>query len=178
MGTAFYAAQMIHKKARPRRAPGEFGIEQTRDLAPVRAILEAAGLSIEGLEWHAACYLLAYQGDTPIGTAGIEPRVDAALLRSVAVDEPRRRHGVGEALVKAARVAAHTRGARTLYTLTPQSHLGWFRRLGFAPVTLGQLQGALAGTFLLGYLSDHQAVALNELIPLAIDIAADGVIER
>lgn len=169
---------MIHKKARPRRAPGEFGIEQTRELAPVRAILEAAGLSIEGLEWPAACYLLAYQGDTPIGTAGIEPRVDTALLRSVAVAEPRRRHGVALALVKAARIAAHTRGARTLYTLTPQSHLEWFKRLGFVPVPLVQLQEAVAGTFLVGYLSVHQAAALNELIPLAIDIASDGVIER
>jgi N-acetylglutamate synthase-like GNAT family acetyltransferase len=178
MATASAAAQMIHKKARQRRAPGEFGIEQTRDLAPVRAILEAAGLSIEGIEWSAACYLLAYQGDTPIGTAGIEPHVDAALLRSVAVAEPRRRRGVGEALVKAARVAAHTRGARTLYTLTPRSNLGWITRLGFAPVTLVQLQGALAGTFLVDYLSGHRTAALNELIPLAIDIAADGVIER
>jgi N-acetylglutamate synthase-like GNAT family acetyltransferase len=169
---------MIHKKARPRRAPGEFGIEQTHDLAPVRAILEAAGLIIEGLEWPAACYLLAYQGDMPIGTAGIEPRVDAALLRSVAVADPRRRHGIGEALVKAARIAAHTRGARTLYTLTSRSQLEWFERLGFAPVTLVQLQEALAGTFLVDHMSVHQAAALNELIPLAIDIASDGVIER
>jgi N-acetylglutamate synthase-like GNAT family acetyltransferase len=178
MATASTAVQMIHKKVNQRRARGEFGIEQTRDLAPVRAILEAAGLSVEGLEWPPACYLLAYQGDTPIGTAGIEPRVDAALLRSVAVTEPMRQHGVGEALVKAARVAAHTRGARALYTLTPRSHLGWFTRLGFAPVTLVQLQGALAGTFLVSYLSVHQAAALAELIPLAIDIAGDGVIER
>lgn len=169
---------MIHKKAYQRRAPGEFGIEQTRDLAPVRAILEAAELNVEGLEWPAACYLLAYQGETPIGVVGIEPRVDAALLRSLAVAEPMRRHGIGEALVKAARVAAHTRGARTLYTLTRVSRYGWFTRLGFATVPLDQLQRALDGTFLIGYWIAHQAVALNELIPLGIDIASDGVIER
>jgi N-acetylglutamate synthase-like GNAT family acetyltransferase len=169
---------MIHKKAYQRRAPGEFGIEQTHDLAPVRAILEAAELSVEGLEWPAGCYLLAYQSDTPIGTAGIEPRVDAALLRSVAVAEPMRLRGAGAALVKAARVAAHTRGARTLYALTRASHRRWFTRLGFAPVPLNQLQRALAGTFLIDYLSVHQPAILNELSCLAIDIASDGVIER
>jgi GNAT superfamily N-acetyltransferase len=172
------SAQMIRKKAYQRRAPNEFGIEQTRDLARVRAILEAVGLSIEGLDWPGACYLLAYRGDTPIGTIGIEPRVDAALLRSLAVAEPLRQHGVGEALVKAARVAAHTRGARTLYTLTPRLYLGWFTRLGFASVALDRLQESLRGTFLISHLSANQSVGLNELIPLAIDIASDGVIER
>jgi N-acetylglutamate synthase-like GNAT family acetyltransferase len=169
---------MIRKKAYQLRAPGEIGIEQTRDLASVRSILEAAGMDTEGLEWPAAFYLLAYLSDTPIGTVGIEPRVDAALLRSLAVAYPMRRQGVGEALVKAARIAAHTRGARTLYTLAPAPHLGRFTRLGFAAVPLEQLMHVLAGTFLINYLSVHQPAALDETIALAIDIAGDGVIKR
>jgi len=169
---------MILKKAYQRRGPAEFGIEQTRDLGPVRVILEAAGMLVEGLEWPAACYLLAFRGGTPIGCAGIEPRVDAALLRSLAVTETMRQQGIGESLVKAARVAAHTRGARMLYTLTPASHLGWFTRLGFTPVPFEKVERALSGTFLLDYLKVDQPGALNALVPLAIDISGDGVIER
>src|SRR5271170_6992416 len=137
---------MMHKKAYPRRAPDEFGIEQTRDLEPVRSILLGAGLSAEGIDWPSACYLLAYHGAQPIGTVGIESRIDAAMLRSLAVSEPMRRRGIGEALVIAARVAAHTRGARTLYTLAPEPYAEWFTGLGFAPVPMADLTRALAGT--------------------------------
>ena len=169
---------MIHKKAYQRRAPGEIGIEQTRDLGLVRAFLQALGLSVEGIEWPAACYLLAYRGDSAIGAVGLEPRIDAALLRSLAVAEPMRRRGVGTALVKAARVAAHTRGARTLYTLTPSRHVEWFKRLGLAPVPIAELKRALAGTFLIDHLSTYQSGALDEISALAVDIASDGVINR
>jgi N-acetylglutamate synthase-like GNAT family acetyltransferase len=169
---------MIHKKAYQRRAPGEIGIEQTHDLRPVRAIIRGLGLFDEGLDWAAACYLLAYEGASPIGTVGIEPRIDAALLRSLAVVEPMRRRGVGTALVKAARVAAHTRGARTLYTLIPSQYLEWFKRQGFAAVQLEELKRALAGTFLIGHLSTHQSGVFDEVSALAVDIASDGVIER
>jgi N-acetylglutamate synthase-like GNAT family acetyltransferase len=169
---------MIHKKAYQRRAPGEIGIEQTRDVEPVRAILQALGLAVEGLEWSAACYLLAYQGDSPIGVVGIEPRIDAALLRSLAVVEPMRRRGVGTALVKAARIAAHTRGARTLYTLARSLHFAWFKLQGFKPVQLEEVKRALAGTFLIDHLSIHQPGTLDEMSALAVDISNDGVIER
>jgi N-acetylglutamate synthase-like GNAT family acetyltransferase len=169
---------MMHKKAYPRRAPDEIGIEQTRDLEPVRSLLEAAGLGTEGLDWPSACYLMAYQGDSPIGTVGIEARVDAALLRSLAVTEPMRRQGTGEALVKAARVAAHTRGARTLYALAPPALGAWCGRLGFAPAPMTTLIAALAGTFLVDNLRERHSDRLEELVAMAADIANDGVIQR
>jgi len=168
---------MIHKKVRRPRPPGEIVIEQTRDRAQVSAILEALGMSTEGVTWAPACYLLAYCGDRPIGTAGIEPQVDAAMLRSVAVIEPMRRHGIGTRLVAAARVAAHTRGARTLYALADAPQAGWLERLGFAPVEHGGLMRALAGTFLASQLIARPG-ELSRLISLAADIANDGVIER
>ena len=43
--------------------PGELVIEQTRDLARVREILASAGMMTDGIEWPAACYILAYNGD-------------------------------------------------------------------------------------------------------------------
>jgi N-acetylglutamate synthase-like GNAT family acetyltransferase len=168
---------VIHKKVHQRREPNEIGVEQAHDRLQVKGILGALGMSTEGVAWPPACYLMAYKGDTPIGAAGIEPLVDAALLRSVAVIEPMRRRGTGSRLVEAARIAAHTRGARTLYTLAPSSLAGWFERLGFAPVPRDDLMRVLAGTFLAGHLRTRPS-ELNELAGLAVDIANDGVVER
>src|SRR5260370_20997776 len=94
---------------------GELVIEQTRHLARVREMLAQAGLTTEGIEWPAACYLVAYFGDDAVGVIGVEPKIDAALIRSVYVNESMRGRGIGAALVAAARKAAHTPGARHLY---------------------------------------------------------------
>ena len=94
---------------------GELVVEQTRDLALVRAMLERGGMTTEGIEWPAACYIVAYLGDDAVGVIGVEPKIDAALIRSLFVNESMRRRGIGGALLAAARKAAHTRGARHLY---------------------------------------------------------------
>ena len=97
---------------------GELVIEQTRDFAVVREMLARGGMMTDGIEWPAACYLVAYFGDDAVGVIGVEPKIDAALIRSLYVDESMRRRGIGAALVAAARKAAHTRGARHLYLFT------------------------------------------------------------
>ncbi|MGA7870319.1 MAG: GNAT family N-acetyltransferase, partial [Candidatus Binatus sp.] len=98
-----------------RHRAGELVIEQTRDLARVRKLLARAGMMTAGIEWPAACYIVAYVGDEAVGMIGVESKIDAALIRSLYVDESMRRRGIGGALVAAARKAAHTRGARHLY---------------------------------------------------------------
>ncbi|HMF27201.1 MAG TPA: hypothetical protein VKE42_00430, partial [Candidatus Cybelea sp.] len=61
---------------------GEVAIEQTRDVARVRKLLEQGKLLTDGVEWPPACYLLAFDGDDAIGVVGVEPILDSALLRS------------------------------------------------------------------------------------------------
>src|SRR5271168_5636525 len=92
---------------------GELVVEQTRDLAIVRAMLERGGMTTAGIEWPAACYIVAYLGDDAVGVIGVEPKIDAALIRSLYVNESMRRRGIGGALLAAARKAAHTHGARS-----------------------------------------------------------------
>ncbi|MGH7779640.1 MAG: GNAT family N-acetyltransferase, partial [Candidatus Binataceae bacterium] len=98
-----------------RHRPGELVIEQTRDAGAVRAFLQAGNMIAAGVEWPAACYLMAFFGDDAVGVIGVEPKIDAALIRSLHVAEAMRRRGIGAALVAAARKAAHARGARTLF---------------------------------------------------------------
>ena len=155
---------------------GELVIEQTRDMELVRAMLARGGLTTDGIEWPAACYLVAYFGDDSVGVIGVEPKIDAALLRSLYVDEPMRRRGIGAALIMAARKAAHTRGARHLYCFSAAAgHV--FERQGFATVPVAEVIAALPGVPEVEFFRARPDDLARELA-YHLDISADGVIER
>ena len=82
---------------------------------------------------------MAYLGDDPAGIVGLKTQVDAALMRPLFVLEATRRRGVGACLVRAARMAARTRGARTLYATASASSVDYFARLGFADIGFSEL---------------------------------------
>jgi N-acetylglutamate synthase-like GNAT family acetyltransferase len=155
---------------------GELTIEQTHDLALVKAILSGASMMTDGVESPAACYLLAFIGDEPVGVVGIEPKVDAALIRSLYVAPSMRRRAIGAALVAAARKAAHTRGARHLYLFSTDAG-EYFARFGFAEVPVPQVVAALAGTPQVEY---YRACPdeLEREAAYHLDISRDGIIER
>ena len=166
------------KKIRRRRDAGELVVEQTRDLVGVATMLSAAGMLADGVEAPGGCYLIAYVGDVVAGVVGIEARVDAALIRSLMVIDGMRRRRIGTALLAAARTAAHTRGARTLYAIAPDGDsASYFARFGFMPVSTEKMTAALAGTFMADYLR-HHAKEFARLRTLSLDIANDGVIQR
>jgi amino-acid N-acetyltransferase len=155
---------------------GELVVEQTRDIELVRAMLTRGGLATDGIEWPAACYLLAYFGDDAVGVIGVEPKVDAALLRSLYVDESMRRRGIGAALIMAARKAAHTRGARHTYCFSAAAGQ-LFERQGFATVPVADVIAALPGVPQVEHYRAHPDELVRE-VAYHLDISADGVIER
>jgi len=155
---------------------GELVIEQTRDLVRVREMIAGAGMMTEGIEWPAACYLLAYDGDEAIGVVGVEAKIDAALIRSLHVKASMRRRGIGAALVAAARKAAHTRGAAHLYLITKDAG-DYFARLGFEPVEAGRVMTAMAGAPQIEHYRAHPKECACEA-GFHLDISSDGVIER
>lgn len=155
---------------------GELVIEQTRDLTIVREMIVGAGMMTDGIEWPAACYLLAYHGDKAVGVVGVEAKLDAALIRSVYVKESMRRRGIGAALVTAARKAAHTRGARHLYLLTKVAG-DYFARFGFEPVDVSLVMSKMAGAPQIERYRAHPAECACEA-GFHLDISSDGVIER
>ena len=156
--------------------PGEIVIEQTRDLARVRSLLEQAAMITEGIEWPPACYLLAFDGDEAVGVVGVEPILDSALIRSLFVMESHRRRKIGEQLVAAARKAAHTRGARQLYLFSTGAG-GFFERMGFQRVSVSDLTAALRGTPQTDYYLARPA-ELSQEVAYLLDISRDGIIDR
>ncbi len=155
---------------------GELVIEQTRDLARVREMLMRGGLTTDGIEWPAACYIVAYVGDEAVGVIGVESKIDAALIRSLYVNESMRRRGIGGALIAAARKAAHTRGARHLYLFSTDAG-GFFERHGFTPVAIADVVAAIPGVPQVEYYR-ARAEKLAREVAYHLDISGDGVIER
>ena len=155
---------------------GELVVEQTRDLALVRAMLERGGMTTEGIEWPAACYIVGYFGDDAVGVIGVEPKIDAALIRSLYVDESMRRRGVGAALLAAARKAAHTRGARHLYLFGADAG-AFVERHGFKAVVAADVAGAIPGVPEVERIRARPE-ELARQVGYHLDISGDGVIER
>jgi len=155
---------------------GELVVEQTRDLGRVRAMLAPAGMIADGIEWPAACYIVAYVGDEAAGVIGVESKIDAALLRSLYVNGSMRGRGIGAALVAAARKAAHTRGARHLFLFTNDAG-GFFSHLGFQLADIASVMSTLAGAPLVEFYRARPAELARE-VAYHLDISGDGVIER
>lgn len=162
---------------RRRRAEGELVVEQTRDLAAAAALAATHGMTTDGFQWPAGCYLMAWLGSEPAGVVGVEAIVDAALMRSLVVVASLRARGIGAALVAGARTAAHTRGARRLYALSCGNSGDYLKRFGFASVAIEEVVDSLTGTFMV----DHLRARPDELmrrVPMCLDISRDGLIER
>ena len=155
---------------------GELAIEQTRDLAAVRAMLERAAMLSDGIDAPSSCYLLAYINDEPIGVVGIEPRLDAALIRSLYVADAMRSRGIGAKLMTAARKAAHTRGARHLYLFSTNAR-EFFRGLGFEQVPVEEVINAMRGAPQVEYYRARPDELAREAT-WHLDISRDGLIER
>jgi hypothetical protein len=153
---------------------------QTGDIDEVAATLQrmspAAGSTIlpGALELRNPCWLAAFVGDTMVGLAGVETAVDAAVISRLAV--PQSERGVGAALVSAARKAAHTRGARRLYTLGGEDAKR-LESIGFERVEAAEMLDDLAGTAFADYLLALPGRAV-QLVALRLDISRDGIIER
>jgi amino-acid N-acetyltransferase len=98
------------------------------DTTAIEALLRAADLPLAGVS--SARFAVAEHAGAVIGTAGLEVRGDAGLLRSVAVADEWRGHGVGEALVRAVLDEASRCKLDPVVLLTTTAP-AWFPRFGF-----------------------------------------------
>jgi len=163
----------VPRKIHRPRASGELGVEQTQALSAVGAMLEQAGLNpADGINVN-GCFLIGYCGAEPGGLVALETQVDAALIRWFFVLGTMRRRGLGAELLRAARVAAHTRGARRLYAVAPPEGHDYLARFGFKQVSADEVARAFV-TRPLGC----GRVDIQSLHALCLDISRDSLIER
>jgi N-acetylglutamate synthase-like GNAT family acetyltransferase len=163
------------KKIRRTRAPGELAIAQAGDRELIARLLDEAGIA-RAIDAPGACFVAAYAGDEAVGVAGVECKVDAAIVTALWVREPMRGRGIGAALLAAARLAAHTRGARRLYAIADESVGGWLVRRGFATELAAAIVAAMAGAP--GASAVMEKITAAGWRGFALDISGDGIIER
>jgi amino-acid N-acetyltransferase len=103
------------------------------DLPAVERLVTRSGLPLDGLREAFPTFVVAEAGDDIVGVAGLEVCCNNALLRSVAVADEWRSHGVGRALVSRVIGDAEARGISALYLLTTTADQ-YFPKFGFQPV--------------------------------------------
>ncbi len=104
------------------------------DLPAILNLLAQSGLPTEGLSNHLDTTLVAREGNKLVGSAALEVYGGAALLRSVAVEQRLRGHGLGHRLAQAALTYARTLDIKHIYLLT-ETAADFFPRFGFHPIT-------------------------------------------
>jgi len=108
------------------------------DIQAILVLLKKNGLPTEGLAGHIETAIVAREAGRVVGSAALEVYSHAALLRSVAVEERLRGHGLGQRLTQAALDHAQTLGVTDLYLLTETAG-DFFPRFGFRPITRAEV---------------------------------------
>ena len=103
------------------------------DWESIAQLLTQRRLPTDGARDHLATFVVATEGRSLLGCAGIERYGDIGLLRSVAVAEKAGGRGVGAELVRAVLERARALGLRELYLLTTTA-AAYFPRFGFEPI--------------------------------------------
>jgi len=92
-----------------------------------------------------ARFYVARDGDRRVGVGGIQRQGDAALLRSVVVEQSARGEGVGTALCDALEARTAGAGIERLYLLTTTA-AGFFADRGYGRVERAAVPDAVRGT--------------------------------
>ncbi len=95
-------------------------------------LLRGARLPLDGLD-EDVDVLLAHRDDQVVGSVALEVYDDGALLRSLAVAESERGHGLGVTLTRAIIAYARDRGVTDVFLLTETAER-FFPRFGFRPI--------------------------------------------
>ena len=103
------------------------------ETSQVEAFIEECGLHTEDLTPEKfGHFIIARKGSRIVGTVGLEPAGDDALLRSLAVAESFRRKGLGTQLAESIEKYARDHDVKHLYLLTRTAE-SFFSSVGFKP---------------------------------------------
>src|SRR3954467_10800044 len=104
------------------------------DLPAILRLLEASSLPTVGVVEALRDFIVAESGSEVVGVVGIETCGDRyALLRSTAVVDAWRVHGIGRRLVERAIAEAESRALEALYLLTTTAE-HYFPSFGFTAI--------------------------------------------
>ena len=112
------------------------------DLADIERLLVANNLPLDGIPATLENFLVAEEDGETVGAIGLEIFGDAALLRSVVVDESVRGSEIGARLVEGALSKARVLRVGDVYLLTIAAEK-YFSRFGFTVVSREEAPAAM-----------------------------------
>lgn len=126
---------------------GKFSVRPAcrRDERAIKNLLERSDLPFDDLDFDRQRFLLALANDEIVGAVGLEAYGENGLLRSVAVEEELRGHGLGSELVEEMIEKARSTGVRELYLLT-MTAAPFFARHDFERTDRSMAPAPLQGT--------------------------------
>lgn len=126
----------------------------------MRELLRACALPEAGLGEPPGTVLLVAKGaDRLVACGALEPYGRYALLRSVAVSDELRGHGLGARITEAILKRAAELGLDAVYLLTTTAP-GFFARLGFEELPRSAVPEAIAGSLEFSSICPASAVAM------------------
>ena len=105
-------------------------IKDTEGFESFRALLKASGLPYQDLNYKDHILVGYYDGDKMIGTGALEIYGNAALLRSLSVNDAVRGMSIGSKITSDLIEHARNNGIKNIYLLTETAKL-FFKRKGF-----------------------------------------------
>ena len=133
------------------------------DLPRVIDLLNAAGLTTDGLMAVPTSLVVARVGGEVIGGAALEHYGAAGLLRSLVVSPDRRTSGAGSRLVAAAESEAGSLGMRGIYLLTETAQ-GFFDRRGYSLIGRDAAPDAVRSSIEWSEACSDAAIAMSKAI--------------
>jgi len=112
------------------RVMGRIDLATARDRTTIYRLLVEAGLPVDDLDTAPVRFWVARDVGNIVGVVGLEAYGAAGLLRSLVVETPQRRAGVGKALVQALESESCREGVNRLVLLTQTAQM-FFAKQGY-----------------------------------------------
>lgn len=129
----------------------------------LETLLGRVNLPTDDLPADLSEFVLAFDGDTLIGSAGLEVFGPDALLRSVAVLPDYQGQHIARHLIEQLRRQAQAQGVSTLYLITTTADR-YFARLGFDRAARADVPPAIARTRQFSGLCPASAISMKQTL--------------
>jgi amino-acid N-acetyltransferase len=145
------------------------------DLPQITELLTRAGLPLAGMEKHVKDFVLAFRDGSLVGCAAVEHYGSTALLRSVAVAEQERNHGLGQELVRQTLDSLRAEGLEKVVLLTTTA-ADYFQRFGFCVIQRADAPRAVQESVEFQYACPASATVMQiDLLARELSSAAKGL---